>query len=252
MLSAVSGLVGVGVGVVPYVPVPLGGIEDGVTICALFDLDSWILGTCLNPGAQLGGARDVFWKTVSGAVAGGGHAEDCRRVYHLPSSLTNPRKTIFKSPPICPTLPVRLSPLGEQEEKKLIGAIIESLVLHYGLVLDETPSLDRGMVTPVEKGSDGRIVVVGASHMYKMAEYLPVDSISLAYPGFKPSTESIVVIKEKLDALSLKPGDTVVLDLLSNSAYMGTDVNGLPSPAERADDGRYHIPGSLTMAFCYS
>jgi hypothetical protein len=47
---------------VPYVPVPLGGVEDRATIRALFDLDSWILGTCLNPGAQLGGARKVFGK----------------------------------------------------------------------------------------------------------------------------------------------------------------------------------------------
>jgi hypothetical protein len=29
---------------------------------------------------------------------------------------------------------------------------------------------------------------------------------------------------------------------------MGTDVSGLPSPAVRAGDGRYHIPGSLTTA----
>jgi hypothetical protein len=130
----------------------------------------------------------------------------------------------------------------------LIGAIIELVVLHYGLVLDDTPSLERGMATLAAKGNDGRIVVVGASHMYRMVEYMPADSISLAYPGFKPSTESIVEIKEKLDALNLSASDTVVLDLLSNSAYMGTDVNGLPSPEERAGDGRYHIPGSLTTA----
>jgi hypothetical protein len=59
------------------------------------------------------------------------------------------------------------------------------------------------MATLAAKGNDGRIVVVGASHMYRMVEYMPADSISLAYPGFKPSTESIVEIKEKLDALSL-------------------------------------------------
>ncbi len=76
----------------------------------------------------------------------------------------------------------------------MIGAIVESVGLRYGLVLDETPSLERGMVTPVVKGNNGKIVVVGASHMYRMAEYLPTDSISLAYPGFKPSTESIVGI----------------------------------------------------------
>ncbi len=94
-LSAVGGLVGGGVGVVHYVPVPLGGIEDGATLRALFDLDSWIRGTCLNPGAQLVGAREVFWKIVSGAGVGGERARDCGRVYHLPSSPANPRKKIF-------------------------------------------------------------------------------------------------------------------------------------------------------------
>jgi hypothetical protein len=101
---------------------------------------------------------------------------------------------------------------------------------------------------PVANGNEGKIVVVGASHMYRMAEYLPANSISPAYLRFKPLAESIVSIKEKLDAFKLSASDTVVLDLLSNSAYMGTDVNGLPSPAERAGDGRYHILGSLTTA----
>ncbi len=185
---------------------------------------------------------------MSGAGVGGERACGCGRVCHLPSSPVNPRKKIFTLPPISPTLPVRLDPLGEKEEKQLVGAIIESLVLHYGLGLDLTPTLERGMATPAANGNEGRIVVVDASHMYRMAEYLPSDSISLAYPGFKPSAESIVSIKEKLDALNLSASDTVVLDLLSNSAYMGTDVSGLPSPAERAGDGRYHIPGSLTTA----
>jgi hypothetical protein len=39
-----------------------------------------------------------------------------------------------------------------------------------------------------------------------------------------------------------------VLDLLSNSAFMGTDADGLPSPAFAGEDGTYHIPGSLSAA----
>jgi hypothetical protein len=40
----------------------------------------------------------------------------------------------------------------------------------------------------------------------------------------------------------------VVTDLISNVAYMGTDEDGLPSPAVRSGDGIYHITGSLTTA----
>jgi hypothetical protein len=42
--------------------------------------------------------------------------------------------------------------------------------------------------------------------------------------------------------------DVVVLDLLSNLAFMGTDMDGLPTPAVRSGDGKYHILGSLTTA----
>ncbi len=31
------------------------------------------------------------------------------------------------------------------------------------------------------------------------------------------------------------------MDFLSNIAYMGTDKGGMRSPADRAEDGRYHI-----------
>jgi hypothetical protein len=42
--------------------------------------------------------------------------------------------------------------------------------------------------------------------------------------------------------------DTVVLDLLSNVTFMRTNDNGLPTEALRAEDGRYHIIGSLNVA----
>jgi hypothetical protein len=51
-----------------------------------------------------------------------------------------------------------------------------------------------------------------------------------------------------LESLKLGPDDRVVLDLLSNSAYMGTDGDGLPTPSHREGDGSYHILGSLTTA----
>ncbi len=48
--------------------------------------------------------------------------------------------------------------------------------------------------------------------------------------------------------MNLSKKDTVVLDLLSNVAFMGTDEDGLPSEAIRAEEGRYHVVGSLTVA----
>jgi hypothetical protein len=38
------------------------------------------------------------------------------------------------------------------------------------------------------------------------------------------------------------------MDLLSSTAFMGTDNSGLPSEATWTDDGRYQVVGSLTVA----
>jgi hypothetical protein len=68
----------------------------------------------------------------------------------------------------------------------------------------------------------------------------------MATPGFKPNKEKIAELERQIDRLELNGSDTVVLDLLSNTAYMGTDEDGLPLPAFRAGDSSYHIAGTLT------
>jgi hypothetical protein len=73
-----------------------------------------------------------------------------------------------------------LNPLGEHEEKKLIGAILDAVAGQNGLSLDRNLLLERGMATPVNYEVTGRIIVVGASHMYRMAEYLPKECVGIA------------------------------------------------------------------------
>jgi hypothetical protein len=133
-------------------------------------------------------------------------------------------------------------------EKRIITAIIEDLSVCYGVKINPSPNLERGMATPVRDDSDGRIIVIGASHMYRTVEYLPANTVSLAMPGFKPSKEKISELDRRVEALEINSNDTVVLDLLSNTAYMGTDDKGLPFPAFRAGDGSYHVADTLTTA----
>jgi hypothetical protein len=72
--------------------------------------------------------------------------------------------------------------------------------------------------------------------------------ITLAYPGFRPNVTAISQLVETLDSLKLTKNDTVVLDLLSNVAFLGIDDNGPPAEAMWAEDGRYHVVGSLATA----
>jgi hypothetical protein len=54
---------------------------------------------------------------------------------------------------------------------------------------------------------------------------------------------------ETLEKLNLTEINTVVIDPMSNSAYLGTDEDGLPIPAEKSDeDGQYHLFGDLQLA----
>ncbi len=71
---------------------------------------------------------------------------------------------------------------------------------------------------------------------------------TLAFSGFRPKEKMITEIANKLAELNLNKDDTVVLDLLSNSVFMGTDPSGLPTEALRAEDGSYHIVASLAIA----
>jgi hypothetical protein len=60
---------------------------------------------------------------------------------------------------------------------------------------------------------------------------------------------NIKKIAEVLKNLSLKPCDTIVIDAMANSAYFGTDENGLPlPPAKSGEDGRHHMVGDLQLA----
>jgi hypothetical protein len=94
------------------------------------------------------------------------------------------------------------------------------------------------ILTHAEEGGWGRLVLVGTSHIARLHEHLPPNIISLAVPGFKASEHNTNRLLNQLRDLCLTENDTVVLDLLSNTAFLGTNENGLPSEPTCGDDGR--------------
>jgi hypothetical protein len=57
------------------------------------------------------------------------------------------------------------------------------------------------------------------------------------------------IIHISMKKLNLTEIDTVVIDSMSNTAFLGTDEDGLPIPAEKSvEDGRYHLNGDLQLA----
>ncbi len=229
---------------IPFVPIPLGGVANAATVRALYDLDSLILA---GNEKTLAKTRKKFWEIV---CAGGGGVPvcDCERVYNLPASVHNPRKRPFWSRSVNPALPTKLEPIVSRDEKTLIQSIINDLTTNFGLSLNPDPALERGVETPANLLGANRTFVIGASHMTRTAVYMPSSTTSLAFPGFRPDRIRVAELSASLAGGNLGENDVVVLDLLSNLAFMGTDMDGLPTPAIRSGDGKYHILGSLTTA----
>jgi hypothetical protein len=73
--------------------------------------------------------------------------------------------------------------------------------------------------------------------------------VDLTVKGWIPKSGNIGKLFETLKKLNLTGIDTVVIDSMSNTAFLGTDDDGLPIPAEKSDeDGRYHLNGDLQLA----
>jgi hypothetical protein len=213
----------------------------------ILDFDAWLQGSSVGPGVRLDSAREAFWEVVR-ETGQGKQSLHGERTLYIPTSYRNPRKSVFVSPAMEGPLPSCIPPLSEPNEQKIIFAMMEDLNLYFGVGVDPTPSLERGVVTQEADSEAARVVLVGASHMTRLAESMGPETVSLAYQGFRPMEPMIADLLNKLRSLRLTSRDTVVLDLLSNCAFMGTDTSGLPTEAVRAEDGRYHIVGSLSVA----
>ncbi len=77
-----------------------------------------------------------------------------------------------------------------------------------------------------------------------MANYLPADAIVLAYSGFKDTPSTLAQLLPRMAELNMNKDDKVVLDLLSNSSFMGTDEEGLSSPAFAGEYSTWYLPHS--------
>jgi hypothetical protein len=219
-ISSVSARAGPSVEVIPFVPVPVAGIGGGGRIREIFDLDSWIACSGLGPGVLLDGARRAFWEVVLGAGEGPALPHGDRSLF-IPMTCRNPRRRPFLSPgPVTP-LPSSLMPILRKEEEMIVYALIDDINRLFGLGIDPRPCLERGSVTQGTYTEKRRMVLVCASHMKRLSEVMGQDTITLVFSGFCPKEKMISEITDKLVELNYSKDDTVILDLLSNSVFMG-------------------------------
>jgi len=167
----------------------------------------------------------------------------------LPLSLKNQRKVPYLSPPPMGQASLKIEPITEFQEKKILSCLLQELNTNFGLNLDTDPDHTRTS-DPMTVTDSGRVVLVGASHMSRTAAAVAAaggDVIDASSPGWAPSKDSCKKIANFLKNLALKDGDTLVIDVWSNLAFMGTDEYGIPCRSSKIG-GKYHIGGHLQAA----
>jgi hypothetical protein len=144
-----------------------------------------------------------------------------------------------------------IPPFSQSSEKEIIEAILGEISDTYGIKLDLTPDLRRDL-DPAGGTEKGRMVLIGASHMHRAAPALRAlgeSVIDHSVRGWTSTPPGIKNLTEVLQSEGLRSGDCVVLDLWSNSSFVGSDECGYPvKPVRDAQDGKYHILGDLQTA----
>jgi hypothetical protein len=150
------------------------------------------------------------------------------------------------------TIPAEILPLGPEEERMIVGSMLAELNEKFCVGLDPNPSLDRCTPPSLTAHNAGRTVFIGGSNLGRIAKAAAENGhmvVDLTVKGWIPKSANIGKLCETLKKLNLTEIDTVVIDSMSNTAFLGTDDDGLPIPAEKSEeDGQYHLNGNLQLA----
>jgi hypothetical protein len=243
---------GPGISILPYIPVPIGGVGSDTLVRDMIDLDCWILSTEAGHNSCLPDSREMFWRLVLDLARGGRRVYTSSAPLSLPAGTRNPRIRNFMSGAFDRPIPAAIPPFTENEEKTVIRTVFNELNEKFCVGLDNPPSFSRSIAAPPTVHSNGRMVFVGRSNLGKIAKAAAEKGslvVDLTVSGWSPKPGNIKKVAEVLKNLNLQPCDTIVIDAMANSAYFGTDENGLPMPpAKSSEDGQYHMLGDLQLA----
>jgi hypothetical protein len=251
-MTRLAGRVGPGINVIPLLPIPVGGIGSETLLRDMMDLDCWIVSTGAGQATGLPDSRDAFWRVVREEGMGGRRVYTSSAPLSLPGGIKNPRIRPFMSGAYAGTIPAEILPLEPEAERALVGSLLHELNEKFCVNLDPNPSLDRSIPPPPTAHNTGRTVFIGGSNLGRIAKAAAENGhmvVDLTVKGWIPRSGKIDKMCETLQKLKLTEIDTVVIDSMSNTAFLGTDEDGLPIPAEKSvADGRHHLTGDLQLA----
>ena len=225
----------------------LGGTDDPALIRSMAEMVGWI-SNLKDTGEGFPG--DTLKAAILGAknLGGGGLQSTPAYKIRLPVSLLSFEKKTWTSGG-WDDLPNCIGTMDTGTEKFLIESLIGELNKSFPLNLDPKPFLVREGTTADKKL---KLVLVGMSHARNLAEALggmgPSVSL-LKITSCRPTTVSMdQAAAELVAAIDGNEDAIVVFQFLDNAAYYARTEDGCLMPAQRDEDGSFHLVGDLVVA----
>jgi hypothetical protein len=161
------------------------------------------------------------------------------------------KKMRFSAGELASGLPKSLPLQSQEKEEKIIRFWIAEINKVFGFNLDPKPNQNRTSGEKMTSGSGRKYVTIGASHAKRIAgglQKMGCNIIDLEIGGWSPDPTNVIKLTNDIKKLQLGGEDVVIADLLSNSAFCGTDDSGFPKRISKGSDGKYHVPGDITLA----
>ena len=230
-------------------PLLLGGTENTELIKNIFALVGWSNSTMAEE-VRLDASNDTALGVILENGSGGGQAASTSRV-RLPKSCTSLEPSLVWSVGSNSRLPNRTGPISEEQEKKIVVALIYELQLKLALDLDTAPILDRNPGLRKVVGTES-FLVVGSSNARRLNEALTGCGIDTGYVfanNWRATRKSVEDLAGHIKVeMSNRSYSTVVFHLLDNNYYFAQSEDGGRQPARKGKDGRFHFDGDLVLA----
>jgi len=114
-MLTLKNMVGKGVNVMPFVPIPLGGVGREYVVRSMMDLKAWITSSSKGQSYALVGTRVLFWRTVVEVTGEDRWVHSAPFTYVLPMGLYNTRDRSTNSPAFAHPIPARIPPFTQQQ-----------------------------------------------------------------------------------------------------------------------------------------
>ncbi len=239
-------------------PVLIGGLDDESVIRSILEIELWLADSDKRRMHSLPNTSAHYiseWLRTNKAdtVSDTDFASDTHpHPLKLPNSLHSLEKGTYVSPG-WDDMATSLPTLQEEDEKKLLGVLIEELNDKFALQLDLEPSTDRSSQPASDYAESDSIIMIfaGSSHSARTIDVLDRGGINLldaTIPGYRLCPETVDKLAEDIKDLvdGLNPTNTVIsVQVLDNSTYYCGHTFGEMSLPKKLADRKYHVEGEL-------